>query len=210
MKRVASASAKTAEAACLVERLRGAGRWDDAYQVWLNTLPPERLGDVGFIFNGSFEFPPSGIGFDWMPTRQIERESGHSVEIARTTGGNGRRSLKVSFNGKRQAGIPIAQYLALAPGRYEITGTGRSDAMRAGRGVHWTVRCVTGAIPGAAIAASERFTGSSDWRAFEFALTVPDSCPGQVLQLELVGAEEGPAYVTGAAWFDDLALRRVP
>ncbi len=209
MKRVASASAKPAETACLVERLRGAGRWEEAYQVWLDTLPPERLGDVGFIFNGSFEFTPSGMGFDWMPTRGLEREVGHSVEVARTTGGAGRRSLKVSFNGKRQVGIPIAQYLALAPGLYQFTGMGRSDGMRAGRGVYWTMRCVAESIPGAAIATSERFTGSSDWRAFEFAVTVPPSCRGQILQLEPVGVEEGPAYVTGAAWLDDLAMRVV-
>jgi hypothetical protein len=192
-----------------VEHLRGAGRWAEAYQVWLNTLPPERLGEVGFIFNGSFEFPPSGTGFDWTPTRRLERDAGHSVEMARTTGGSGRRSLKVSFNGKRQAGIPISQYLALAPGRYEMTGLGRADAMRAGRGVHWTVRCVADAIAGAPIASSERFTGSSEWLAFQFALTVPASCRGQILQLEPVGIEEGPAYIAGAAWFDDLALREV-
>lgn len=209
LKRVSSASAKPAEAACLVERLRRAGRWSEAYQVWLNTLPRERLNEIGFIFNGSFEFAPSGVGFDWMPTRQLEREAGHSVEMARSTGGAGRRSLKVSFNGKRQLGSPIAQYLALAPGAYQLAGLGRSDGMRVGRGVHWTVRCVNEAIAGPVLASSERFTGSSEWRPFQFALTIAPACRGQVLQLEAVGVEESAAYITGAAWFDDLALREV-
>ena len=209
MKRVSSASAKPAETACLVERLRAAGRWSEAYQVWLNTLSRERLNDIGFIFNGSFEFAPSGVGFDWIATRQLEREVGHSVEMARSTGGAGRRSLKVSFNGKRQVGSPIAQYLALAPGRYQLAGLGRSDGMRAGRGVHWTVRCVNEAIAGPVLASSERFTGSSEWGPFQFALTIAPACRGQILQLEPVGVEESPAYITGAAWFDDLALREV-
>ena len=209
MKRVAAASAKPAETACLVERLRGAGRWEEAYQIWLNTLPRERMNDIGFVFNGSFEFAPSGVGFDWMPTRQPEREVGHAVEMARSTGGAGRRSLKVSYNGKRQVGSPIAQYLALAPGRYELAGLGRSDGMRAGRGVHWTVRCVSEGVSGAVIAHSERFTGSSEWRPFNVELTVAPACRGQILQLEPVGVEESPAYITGAAWFDDLALREV-
>jgi len=209
MKRVAASSAKPVETACLVDRLRTAGRWDEAYQVWLNTLPRERMNEIGYIFNGSFEFAPSGVGFDWMPARQPEREVGHAVEMARTTGGAGKRSLRVSFNGKRQIGSPIAQYLALAPGRYELSGVGRSDGMRAGRGVHWTVRCVSQGVPGAAIASSERFTGSSEWRTFSVALAVDASCRGQILQLELVGVEESAAYVTGAAWFDDLALRKV-
>lgn len=209
MRRVAAASAKSVETDCLVERLRGSGRWDEAYQVWLNTLPRERLNDVGFVFNGSFEFAPSGVGFDWMPTRQPEREVGHSVEMARTTGGAGRRSLRVGFNGKRQLGMPIAQYLRLPPGRYEFSGLGRSDGMRAGRGVHWTIRCVKDGVPGAPIATSERFTGSSEWRRFGSPLAVTAACPGQVLQLEPVGADESAAYITGAAWFDDLALREV-
>lgn len=207
MRRIAAASAKPAETDCLMERLRGSGRWDEAYQVWLNTLPRERLNDVGFVFNGSFEFAPSGVGFDWMPTRQTEREVGHSVEMARTTGGAGRRSLRVTYNGKRQSGMPIAQYLRLPPGRYEFFGLGRSDAMRAGRGVHWTIRCVKDGVAGAAIATSERFTGSSEWRRFGSEVAVTPACPGQILQLEPVGADESAAYITGAAWFDDLAFR---
>jgi hypothetical protein len=207
MRRVAAASARPAETDCLVERLRGAGRWDEAYQVWLNSLPRERLNDVGFIFNGSFEFAPSGVGFDWMPTRQPEREVGHSVDMPRTTGGAGRRSLRVGYNGKRQVGTPIAQYLSLPAGRYEFSGVGRSDGMRAGKGVYWTIRCVKDGIPGPPVAASERFIGSSEWRRFASALDVAPSCPGQILQLEAVGADESPAYITGAAWFDDLALR---
>jgi hypothetical protein len=209
MKRVAAASAQPAETACLVGRLRGAGRWEEAYQVWLNTLPRERLNEVGFIFNGGFEFAPSGVGFDWIPERQPEREVGHAVEMARSTGGAGKRSLKVSYNGKRQTANPIAQYLVLPPGRYELSGLGRSDGMRAGRGVHWTVRCVEDAKPGAVLANSERFLGSSEWRAFSFELTVAAECRGQILQLEPVGVEESAAYLTGAAWFDDLALRRI-
>lgn len=209
MRRVADARARPAETACLVDSLRGAGRWEEAYQVWINTLPRERLDDIGYVFNGSFEFAPSGIGFDWMPARQPEREVGHSVEFSRITGGAGKRSLKVSYNGKRQVGSPIAQYLALTSGRYELRGVGRSDGMRVGRGVHWTVRCVGPAGAGAAIATSERFTGSSEWRAFETAFSVEPGCRGQILQLEPSNVEESAAYLTGAAWFDDLALRLV-
>jgi hypothetical protein len=209
MPRVAARNARPAETSCLVERLRGAGRWDEAYQVWLNTLPRERLAEVGFVFNGGFENAPSGLGFDWMPTRQAERDVGHSVEWARNVSAAGKRALKVSYNGKRQLGNPIAQYLALAPGRYELAGLARPDGMRVGRGVQWTLRCVSDGKPGAAIAQSERFTGSSEWRRFTFDATVPASCRGQLLQLEPVGLEEGAVYVTGAAWFDDLAARQL-
>lgn len=209
LKRVAAGSARPAETDCLVTRLRGAGRWDEAYQVWLNTLPDDRLNEVGFIFNGGFEFEPSAVGFDWIPTRMAEREAGHAVDLARPTGGTGKRSLKVGYNGKRQVGIPIAQYLALPPGRYEVGGIGRSDSMRVGRGVQWTIRCMADGAAGAMVAGSERFTGSSEWRPFRFEVDIGPRCGGQILQLEPVVSGEGPVYLTGAVWFDDLAARRI-
>jgi len=61
------ARAQPAEIDCVTERLRASGRWPQAYQAWLNSLPRERLADVGFVFNGSFEYPASGVGFDWTP-----------------------------------------------------------------------------------------------------------------------------------------------
>src|SRR5258705_10159233 len=103
----------------------------------------------------------------------------------------------------------MAESCARAPGRFELGGLGRSDGMRAGRGVQWTMRCVKEGLAGATIASSERFTGSSEWRPFTVEVTVAPACRGQILQLEPVGVEESPAYLTGAAWFDDLALREL-
>lgn len=208
MRRVASGKAAPAETACLVDRLRLAGRWAQAYQVWLNTLARERLADVGFVFNGGFEYAPSGIGFDWMPSKRPEREAGHVVDISTTLGAVGKRALRVSYNGKRQAGNAIAQFLALAPGRYQLSGLGRPEGMKLGRGVQWTLRCVSEGKPEAPIARSERFLGSGEWRRFAFDVTVAASCPGQILQLEPAGADEGAAYLAGTVWFDDLVLRR--
>jgi tetratricopeptide (TPR) repeat protein len=210
MSRVAISKAQPAETACLVDRLRAAERWEEAYQVWLNTLPRERLANVGSVFNGSFENAPSGVGFDWIPTREPERDVGHSVEVARNSSGAGTHALKVTYNGKRQVGAPIAQYLLLAPGHYEISGLARSDGMRVGRGVQWTVRCVNEGVPGAIVASSERFTGSSEWRRFAFDVDVQASCRGQILQLEPASPSESATYLAGAAWFRDLSATRAP
>ena len=208
LERAAQGRAGAEETACIVDRLRDSDRWQQAYHVWLNTLPRDRLVEVGNIFNGSFEFAPSGVGFDWQPTRARERDSGHVVEMPQAAGVAGKRALRVSYNGKRQTGIPIAQYLALAPGTYEMTGLARPQSITAGRGVLWVLRCVKGGKPGAPLAASERFIGSSEWRRFAFDVAVPADCPGQLLQLEIVGASEGAAYLAGSAWFDELVLRR--
>ena len=209
LQRVAKSSATPEEAACLIDHLRDAGRWDQAYQVWLDTLPASRLADVGFIFNGGFEYPSSAIGFDWIADTRPERDSGHTVEFSRTGGAAGERALRVEFNGKRQSGTPIEQYLALAPGRYELTGRARPDGVHAGHGMQWTVRCVGDkAAASAPLAASGRFVGSSDWQPFAFDVAIPADCRGQVLRLENVAVGPGPVYLAGTLWFDNLSLRQ--
>lgn len=209
LERTPSSRSPTPESACVIDRLRVSDRWQQAYQVWLNTLPRERLSEVGFVFNGSFEFAPSGQGFDWRPTRALERDSGHSVEMPQAQGVSGKRALRVSYNGKRQSGVPIAQYLALAPGAYGLSGLARPLSITAGRGVEWTLRCVKAGTPSETIATSERFVGSGDWRHFAFEIKVPAGCPGQVLQLEALATSDGYAYLSGSIWFDDLVLRHL-
>lgn len=206
MGRLAAGRATGEQSGCLIDRLRETDRWQEAYHLWLNTLPRERLQQVGHVFNGGFEYAPTGVGFDWRVTTARERDAGHSVEMPQGLGVTGKRALRVSFNGKRQVGIPIAQFLALPPGRYQLAGLARSQSITAGRGIQWVVRCVKGGKLQAPLAASERFVGSSEWRAFTFDVTVPAGCEGQVLQIEPVG--EGAVYLAGSAWFDELVLRR--
>jgi hypothetical protein len=208
LRRSATGQGGGAETACAIDRLKAAGRWQQAYQLWLNTLPRERLKDVGFVFNGSFEFLPTDRGFDWILQARPEREAGHAAQVFQVPGASGKRALRVAYNGRRQAGVPARQFLSLAPGRYELTGMGRPDGIKAARGIHWTLRCVDAGKPQAVIAGSERFLGSSEWRRFAMELRIAESCTGQVLQLEPVGDDGALAFVSGNAWFDDLRLRR--
>jgi hypothetical protein len=119
----------------------------------------------------------------------------------------GRRALRVTWTGKRGAGPAVRQYLALEPGRYELTGLARPEALQSVRGVHWTLRC--SGEKGAQLGATPRLLGSSEWERFNVAVQVPGQCVGQVLQLEPVGLAEGTIFVSGKAWFDDLRIARV-
>jgi hypothetical protein len=147
LRRSASGQGAGAETACAIDRLRAAGRWPEAHQLWLNTLPRERLKDVGFVFNGSFEFAPTDRGFDWILQPRSEREAGHAAQVFQVPGASGKRALRIAYNGRRQNGVPVRQFLALAPGRYEVGGMGRPDGIKAARGIHWTVRCVESGKP---------------------------------------------------------------
>ena len=205
-KRIDSARAQAAEVDCVTSKLRTAGAWEAAYQVWLNSLGRERLRDVGHIFNGGFE-QAAGVGFDWQPAQGSDRSTGHGVDFAPGGGGAGKRALRVVYNGKRQAAPAIQQYLVVNPGRYELSGMARIDSLNSVRGLQWTVRCA--ARPGTPrLGTSERFLGSGEWRRFAFDVTVPADCAGQVLQLEPVGFGEGTVYLAGTAWFDELRLER--
>lgn len=207
-KRVSAGRAQAPEVECITDRLRANGQWEVAYQVWLNTLPRDRLAEVGHVFNGGFERPASGIGFDWKPSLGPDRQLGHAVDFAISTGSGGKRALRVTYNGKRQAAPAIRQFMAVVPGRYEFTGLARIDALNSVRGLQWALRCVAKDGRSTPVAASERFLGSSEWRPFAFEAVVPESCPGQVLQLEPVGMNEGTTFLSGTAWFDDLRLTR--
>lgn len=204
LRRVAAKRAKPAEAACVIERLRAAGHWTDAYQLWLNTLPRERLADVGFVFNGGFEQPPSGHGFDWI----AERTGASTADFMPGPGAGGQRALRVTWSGKRIGAPALRQFLALAPGRYELQGRARLEGLQSVRGIQWIVRCAPPAKRSAPLGASERFIGSGEWARFAFEVVVPPECAGQVIQVEPSGLNEGTTYVAGKAWFDDLRLAR--
>jgi hypothetical protein len=203
-RRVASGLAGKEELRCGIEALRRAGHWDAAYQVWLNSLPRERLADVGFVFNGGFEHAPSGHGFDWIVD---ERSAAHVVDIPQGSGRVGSRALRVAWTGKRIGGPAIWQVTALRPGRYELAGLVRLESLQSVRGIHWTMRCEGDAR--AILGRSARFMGSGEWEPFAFAVEVPPACAGQRLQLEPVGLNEGTVFVSGRAWFDDLRVSRL-
>jgi hypothetical protein len=160
---------------------------------------------VGFVFNGSFEYPPTGVGFDWRPDRAAERESGHVAEFVPSREGSGQRALRVAYNGKRQVAPAVSQLLAVPPGHYRLTGRARIDRVSGPRGLQWVLRCASD-DQGGVLGASDRFVGSSEWGPFSFDVEIPARCAGQVLQLEAVGTAQGTTFISGNAWFDDVAL----
>jgi len=205
--RAAAGRSHRAEGNCVVDALRARDRWEEAYHLWLSLLPRERLANVGWVHNGSFELPLIG-GFDWITQEASEREAGHVADIVPVPAATGRVALRVIYVGKRQNGPPVRQVLALPPGRYELSGLARQEAVTAVRGIHWTVRCLQGGKPGEIVAASERFIGSSEWRRFVVEVAVGDQCRGQLLQLEPVAEPGSVAFVSGTAWFDDFRIER--
>jgi hypothetical protein len=183
-----------------LDRLWRDARWPEAYQAWQKGLNERQIRVLGLVYNGGFELPLTGVGFDW----RIASPRGVRVETTPTYGARGDRALQVSFDGQRVRFSHVQQYLLLEPGRYRLQGRVRPDSLRTERGLRWIVRCVA---EGPLLAESERFLGSDQWRSFTVDFTVPDSaCPAQVLRLQLEGRAELDFEVQGDLWFDDLTV----
>lgn len=186
----------------VLSRLQRDNLWLDARLAWLDSLPHEQLDGLPEVFNGGFEQPLSGIGFDW-----VARKAGHIViDTAPTAGASGDKALYVLFRGPRVRFAHLHQYLALQPGNYLLRGRGRADDLQTNRGLMWTLACVGGPRE-KQIAATEPVVGRTPWKKFEVAFSVPAAdCPAQRLRLQLDGKVALDFDASGQAWFDDLEV----
>jgi len=198
------------ERRCLIERLQRDGHWTNAYLTWLNGLPLAQRQRVGYVFNGDFELPLSNLGFDWL----TPSHDGVSVRIDPAAGATERNVLEVAFENRRYAGPPIMQYLLLAPAQYLLEGRARAE-IETWIGLQWGLYCLDRAGRAARqLARTDRFIGSTGWRAFREAFTVSADCPVQVLRLELGNPRRDAgtpgnvvSRLNGRVWFDDLRVR---
>lgn len=195
---------EAAEQKVYLGRLWREGHWLESYLTWLSGLDERQQQGLGNIYNGDFELPVTGLGFDW----RISTPRGALVEITETYGTHGGKALHVTFNGQRVRFRHVRQPLYLEPGRYRLQGRVRPDGLRAERGLRWMVRC--GESGGRLLSEGPSFTGGSgDWQLFTQEFTIPEAdCPVQWLRLELEGRAELDFEAQGGIWFDDLAISR--
>jgi hypothetical protein len=170
-----------------------------AYYVWLQFLPPEKLEAAGFLFNGDFEARPSGSPFDWQAAAGVNV----IVDFAPRLENPSDHALVVEFGPGLVEFPGVSQSIVLAPGAYLLRGSVNGEVLGR-RGVDWGVSCVDGTSLGQ----SEMIAGTFPiWRAFEFAFVVPETgCSTQLVQLKLDARSPSEQLVSGAIWFDELAI----
>jgi hypothetical protein len=177
--------------------------YDLAYYTWLQFLPWEQLESAGYLFNGSFEVPPSGLPFDW----EMPQGANISVEIAQRPDGSNNQALFLMVGPGRVNFPGVFQWIMLPPGAYKFEGSLKGE-VAGQRGIVWRVSC----LEGAPIGASRMILGSFPvWHSFEFAFTVPDSgCRPQVVSLELAARSDAERLVSGSIWFEELSISQHP
>jgi hypothetical protein len=183
--------------------LIGRKLYDLAYYTWLQFLPPEELRNAGLLFNGNFEFAPSGLPFDWV----IKPGSGVTVDIVPRPDGHGEHALLVNFDYGRVDYHSIRQLVLLMPGTYQFVAKYKGE-LAGPRGLRWRILCAGN--PTAPVGESAIIGGIvSAWRDVGFSFTVPAAdCRAQYVQLDLDARMASEQLVSGSMLFDELHISR--
>ena len=173
-------------------------RWGEAYSRWASSIDIEG-GKLPLVYNGRFEQPVSGRGFDWRMTRI----PGVSLEFVPDRSATG-LSAHASFRGRPVPQVNLEQPLLLAPGEYRFTARMRADALRSDRGLEWNITCAGSA---GSLASSDQVEGTFGWRTVGMDVTVPvTNCHGQWLRLRNPAPKGSAQQVSGDVWFDDVTI----
>lgn len=178
-----------------------------AYWVWLNASRsvPKSLGNV---FNGDFELPLAQRLFDWRLAAGGEYREGFAATVRNDDSQSGHGSvLAIRFN-RRPLRLPIAQqFLALAPGRYSLSYSMRESGMNTAGAVSWTVKCIPSSESLTLSTATTR-QNSDGWQTRRQEISIPPSCTGQVLDLEVGTRLQMLQGLQGTVTFDDISIVR--
>ena len=178
--------------------------YDLAYYVWLQFLPPEELSRAGLLFNGGFEFEPSGLPFNWV----ISQGRSVTVELIPRSDHTGGRALSIEFGNGRVDFARVTEMTMLAPGKYAVKGKYKGD-VRGARGLVWRINCVMNQSQ-PALGESPMMLGSKpQWTDFQFSFSVPvTDCRAQQLALVLDARSPSEMLVSGSILYDDLEIVR--
>ncbi|HZA93212.1 MAG TPA: hypothetical protein VE420_11350 [Gemmatimonadales bacterium] len=187
----------TEELRPFLDRLIRTGRVEEAYVAWMQSLPPERLSGLGYLYNAGFEYPVTNLPFDWV----FARVDSAVIELNSKTNPP---LLQVAFIGGRVSEPLVSHLLALPPGTYQYTGRERSDDLANERGLRWRIFCLD--QPDGSLAETPPLLGDTPWRDFAVTFDVGIECPVQKLQLELPARVVLEQEVSGEASFASLSI----
>jgi len=174
------------------------GQGEEAYVVWTQSLPPERLSTLGYLYNAGFEYPVSHLPFDWV----FGRVESAMVELSSESP----PVLKLGFVGGRVSQPLVSHLIALPPGTYRFTGREQSYSLANERGLRWRISCLKD--PDGSLLETPPLLGDTPWRTFAVTFDVNLDCPVQNLQLELPARVALEQEVSGEASFADLSIAK--
>jgi hypothetical protein len=187
-----------------IEFLISQGDFGEAYQVWTARLREEGLptfSDGNLITNSSFEKEKLlGGGFDW----KIENPPGARVSYDPSVSFEGKRSLKITFNGKENIDFHhIRQLVPLNPEtNYLLRAHMKSEGVTTKSGLKIEIYGVGPAF----YESSEMLTGDNEWRELVVPFRTPAQSKGGVVRVRREKTEKFDRFISGTVWIDDVQL----
>ncbi|PPD41661.1 MAG: hypothetical protein CTY15_13185 [Methylocystis sp.] len=184
----------------LIDRLLAEQKVDQAYLLWVDSLPAERLTKLGLLYNHDFEYPLTGLPFDW----RFVAAKGVAITVE---GEEKRRKLNVEFQGGRVQFRNVSHLLVLAPGKYALNGVSQTEGLENARGLRWRLYCVASTT---VLAETSVVKGTTAPKRFRNEFVVPDAgCELQNLVLEIPSRIASEEQVSGMASYSDLGIESV-
>lgn len=180
------------------------GDLNEAYRIFEATLRDEGLplpSRENLIVNGGFEVDRVlGGGFDW----RIEPIRGAEVSFDRAIAMEGKRSLKISFNGKENLDFAhVFQFVSLKPKhRYILRAHLKTDALTTRNGIKLEIMGIGPAFYGS----SESLTGDNDWKELTISFATPKESQGGVVKFRRESTDKFDRFISGTVWIDNVRL----
>lgn len=198
-------------AAPFLVRLLNLQRYEEASKVWQDM---ERLGVIrrppdgdqeNVIFNGGFEQPSLGVGFDWMSGDL----SYLTADFADSRAFQGRRCLRIDFTVPRnEEYAPVCTFAPVEPGRtYRLQFYARSEDIQSDSGPR--LRVLDPLCQSCVDISSDMTLGTTPWHPYDLTFTAgPRTKVVQVTVWRSRG-RAFPTEISGTFWLDAVSLRAV-
>ncbi|MFD1983373.1 hypothetical protein ACFSOZ_11910 [Mesorhizobium newzealandense] len=153
--------------------------YEQAYRLFLFSLPDDQRKLGGYVFNSTFEPGYGGKPFDW----QVRDQSGLEVTFVTSQDAvEGEGGATVRFLDTPVKNTALQQYIELPPGSYRISLVASGRDLKLPKELFWTIRCVGSA---GEIARFNIPEGTFNRQSLSQGFSVgPDVCPMQLLRLE--------------------------
>ena len=191
-----------------VDRLISAGDAAEAARVWsdlcrLAVVPAAAAQPGNAVFNGDFEHPPIGGGFDWrwFPQQDVW------LDFADRGAYSGGRCLRVDFVGQRNRDYEsVAQFVPVAAGQpYRLSAWARSEAITSDSGPRLRL-----ADPGCSpcpVVETAATIRTSPWNRLEAEFTTGPAQHLARISLVRPRSRTFPTQISGRFWLDDVRLQ---
>ena len=181
--------------------------YEEAGNIWKETTEKiEGMGkneDSSIVWNNSFENEMLNGGFDWF----ISEVEGANVFIDEAIRMTGNRSLGVTFDGKHNPDVTIAQQVVrVSPGiKYILRSYIKTDSLTTTNGI---IINVQGHNCSGLYKKSDAMTGTNFWREVTLDFETPAECRAVIVKIRRERSAKFDNKIEGTAWIDGISLKQ--